>query len=57
MTSETQLRVVDAVGREVLEKTLPQTKGSNSTTLSTQNIPKGLYYIQIDHSKAKLVVQ
>jgi hypothetical protein len=57
MTSETQLRVVDAVGREVLQKTLPQTKGSNSTTLSTQNIPKGLYYIQIDHSKAKLVVQ
>ncbi|MCZ2477337.1 alpha-amylase family glycosyl hydrolase [Aquirufa antheringensis] len=57
MTSETQLRVVDAVGREVLQKTLPQTKGSNSTTLSTQNIPKGLYYIQIDHSKAKLLKQ
>ena len=56
-TSETLLRVVDAAGREVLQRTLPQTKGSNSTTLSTQNIPKGLYYIQIDHSKAKLLKQ
>lgn len=57
MTSETLLRVVDAAGREVLQKTLPQTKGSNATTLSTQNIPKGLYFIQINNSKAKLVVQ
>jgi 1,4-alpha-glucan branching enzyme len=57
MTSETLLRVVDAAGREVLQKTLPQTKGPNATTLSTQNIPKGLYFIQINNSKAKLVVQ
>jgi glycosidase len=56
MTSDTLLRVVDAAGREVLQKTLPQTKGVNSTTLSTQNIPKGLYFIQINNSKAKLVV-
>jgi hypothetical protein len=56
MTSETLLRVVDAAGREVQQKTLPQTKGVNSTTLSTQNIPKGLYFIQINNSKAKLVV-
>lgn len=57
VTSETLLRVVDAAGREVLQKTLPQTKGSNATTLSTQNIPKGLYFIQINNNKAKLVVQ
>ena len=57
MTSETLLRVVDAAGREVLQKTLPQMKGPNATTLSTQNIPKGLYFIQINNSKAKLVVQ
>ena len=57
VTSETLLRVVDAAGREVLQRTLPQTKGSNATTLSTQNIPKGLYFIQINNSKAKLVVQ
>ncbi|MFD3292209.1 alpha-amylase family glycosyl hydrolase [Aquirufa sp. KTFRIE-69F] len=57
MTSETLLRVVDVAGREVLQKTLPQTKGSNATILSTQNIPKGLYFIQLNNSKAKLVVQ
>jgi hypothetical protein len=57
MTSETSLRVMDSAGREVLQKTLPQTKGINSTTLSTQNIPKGLYFIQLNNSKAKLVVQ
>jgi hypothetical protein len=56
MTSETLLRVVDVAGREVQQKTLLQTKGVNSTTLSTQNIPKGLYFIQINNSKAKLVV-
>ncbi|MHA8093401.1 alpha-amylase family glycosyl hydrolase [Aquirufa lenticrescens] len=57
MTTETSLRVIDSAGREVLQKTLPQTKGINSTTLSTQNIPKGLYFIQLNNSKAKLVVQ
>ena len=57
MTTETSLRVVDAAGREVLQKTLPQTKGMNSTTLSTQNIPKGLNFIQLNNSKAKLVIQ
>jgi pullulanase/glycogen debranching enzyme len=57
IANETVLRVVDAAGREVLQKTLPQTKGMNSTTLSTQNIPKGLYFIQLNNSKAKLVVQ
>ncbi|MFA9199531.1 MAG: alpha-amylase family glycosyl hydrolase, partial [Aquirufa sp.] len=57
MTSETLLRVVDTAGREVLQKTFPQSKGINSTTLSTQNIPKGLYFIQLNNSKAKLVVQ
>lgn len=57
MTTETSLRVMDSAGREVLQKTLPQTKGINSTTLSTQNIPKGLYFIQLNNSKAKLVVQ
>jgi hypothetical protein len=57
MATETTLRVLDVAGREVLQKTLPQTKGMNSTTVSTQNIPKGLYFIQLNNSKAKLVVQ
>jgi hypothetical protein len=57
IANETVLRVVDAAGREVLQKTLPQTKGMNSTTLSTQNIPKGLNFIQLNNSKAKLVIQ
>jgi hypothetical protein len=57
IANETILRVVDAAGREVLQKTLPQTKGMNSTTLSTQNIPKGLNFIQLNNSKAKLVIQ
>ncbi len=57
MTTETSLRVMDSAGREVLQKTLPQTKGMNSTTLSTQNIPKGLNFIQLNNSKAKLVIQ
>ncbi|MFM7015087.1 MAG: T9SS type A sorting domain-containing protein, partial [Bacteroidota bacterium] len=57
MATETTLRVLDVAGREVLQKTLPQTKGMNSTTVSTQSIPKGLYFIQLNNSKAKLVVQ
>jgi len=57
MANETILRVVDVAGREVLQKTLPQLKGANSTNISTQNLPKGMYFIQLNNSKAKLVVQ
>ncbi|MFD3407189.1 alpha-amylase family glycosyl hydrolase [Aquirufa sp. HETE-83D] len=55
--NETILRFVDAAGREVLQKTLPQTIGPNSTSLSTQNFPKGLYFIELNNTKAKLVIQ
>ena len=57
IANETILRVLDAMGREVMQKNLTQTKGANSTNVSTQNFPKGLYFIQLNNSKAKLVVQ
>ena len=57
IANETILRVLDAMGREVMQKNLTQTKGVNSTNVSTQNFPKGLYFIQLNNSKAKLVVQ
>jgi pullulanase/glycogen debranching enzyme len=57
MATETTLRLVDATGREVLKQTLPQIKGANSTTLSTQNTPKGLYFIQLNTKRAKLLIQ
>ena len=57
IANETILRVLDAMGREVMQKNLTQTKGENSTNVSTQNFPKGLYFIQLNNSKAKLVVQ
>ena len=56
-SNETILRVLDGAGRELFQKTLPQSKGANSTILSTQNIPKGLYFVQLNNSKSKLVVQ
>lgn len=57
IANETILRVLDAMGREVVQKNLTQTKGVNSTNVSTQNFPKGLYFIQLNNSKAKLIVQ
>ncbi len=57
IANETILRVLDAMGREVMQKNLTQTKGANSTNVSTQNFPKGLYFIQLNNSKAKLIVQ
>jgi hypothetical protein len=57
IANETILRVLDALGREVIQKNLTQTKGLNTTILSTQNMPKGLYFIQLNNSKAKLIVQ
>jgi glycosidase len=57
MANETILQVLDGTGREILQKTLSQLKGANSTNLSTQSLPKGLYFIQLNNSKAKLVVQ
>jgi pullulanase/glycogen debranching enzyme len=54
---ETALKMVDAMGREVYQKNLPQIKGVNSTTLSTQNLPKGLYFIQVNTQRKKLLLQ
>jgi Alpha amylase, catalytic domain/Secretion system C-terminal sorting domain len=56
-TGETALKMVDAMGREVYQKNLPQIKGVNSTTLSTQNLPKGLYFIQVNTQRKKLLLQ
>jgi hypothetical protein len=54
---ETSLKCMDALGREVFQKNLPQIKGVNSTTISTQNLPKGLYFIQINSQRKKLLLQ
>ena len=53
---ETSLRCMDAMGREVFQKNLPQIKGINSTTISTQNLPKGLYFIQVNTQRKKLLI-
>jgi hypothetical protein len=53
---ETSLKCMDAMGREVFQKNLPQIKGVNSTTLSTQNLPKGLYFIQLNTQRKKLLL-
>jgi hypothetical protein len=53
---ETSLKCMDAMGREVYQKNLPQIKGVNSTTLSTQNLPKGLYFIQVNTQRKKLLI-
>jgi hypothetical protein len=53
---ETTLKIVDAMGREALQKMLAQNKGANSTTISTQNLTKGVYFLQINNIRAKLVV-
>jgi pullulanase/glycogen debranching enzyme len=56
-TGETALKMVDALGREVFQKNLTQVKGMNFTTLSTQNLPKGLYFIQVNTQRKKLLLQ
>jgi 1,4-alpha-glucan branching enzyme len=53
---ETSLKCMDAMGREVFQKNLPQIKGVNSTTISTQNLPKGLYFIQVNTQRKKLLI-
>jgi pullulanase/glycogen debranching enzyme len=53
---ETSLKCMDAMGREVYQKNLPQIKGVNSTTLSTQNLPKGIYFIQVNTQRKKLLL-
>jgi hypothetical protein len=54
---ETILKLMDAMGREVFQKNLPQTKGLNSTTISVEHMSKGNYFIQINKQNAKLFIQ
>ena len=56
-SGETSLKMVDAMGREVYQKNLTQIKGVNSTTFFTQNLPKGLYFIQVNTQRKKLLLQ
>ena len=57
VAGETMLSFVDAMGREVYQKNVSQTKGLNSTTVSVDNVSKGLYIIQINQQRAKLLIQ
>lgn len=54
---ETTLKFVDAMGREVYQKNMSQTKGLNSTTISVEHMSKGIYFIQINKQRAKLLIQ
>ena len=56
-TGETVLRFVDSAGREILQKNLMQISGKNTHSFTTQNLVKGVYFIQINNIRAKLVVQ
>ena len=57
VAGETQLKFVDAMGREVFQRNILQTKGLNSTTIPVGNMPKGNYFLQINKHRAKLVIQ
>lgn len=57
VAGETLLRLVDAMGREVFQKNVTQMKGLNSTIFSVENRSKGIYFIQINQQRAKLLVQ
>lgn len=54
---ETTLKFVDVMGREVYQKNVFQTKGLNSTTISVEHMSKGIYFIQINKQRAKLLIQ
>jgi hypothetical protein len=55
-TGETVLHLVDSLGREILQKNLMQSSGKNTHSFTTQNLTKGVYFLQINNIRAKLVV-
>jgi hypothetical protein len=57
VAGETTLKLVDAMGRELYQKNVTQTKGLNSTAISVENMSKGIYFIQINKQRAKLLIQ
>jgi hypothetical protein len=57
VAGETTLKLVDAMGRELYQKNVTQTKGLNSTAISVEPMSKGIYFIQINKQRAKLLIQ
>jgi 1,4-alpha-glucan branching enzyme len=57
VAGETVLLFVDSAGREIGQKKLTQNRGKNTHSFTTQEFRKGVYFIQINNTRAKLVVQ
>jgi hypothetical protein len=57
VAGETVLHFVDSAGREIGQKKLTQNRGKNTYSFTTQEFRKGVYFIQINNTRAKLVVQ
>ena len=53
---EVTLQLVDNAGREVWQQNITQQLGKNTRSLSTANLSKGLYLIQLNHHQAKILV-
>jgi hypothetical protein len=54
---EAALRIMDGSGREIFQKNLAQISGKNAQSFSTQNLHKGLYFIQLNNDRSKLVIK
>ena len=54
---EVTLQLVDNAGREVWQQNITQQLGKNTRSLSTANLSKGLYFIQLNNTKSKLLIQ
>ncbi|MBL7784289.1 MAG: M4 family metallopeptidase [Chitinophagales bacterium] len=48
-SSKTDIRVYDVVGRLVFEEFLWSVVGENNTQINTQQLPNGIYFLQITH--------
>ncbi|HNL07743.1 MAG TPA: T9SS type A sorting domain-containing protein, partial [Chitinophagales bacterium] len=48
-SSKTAIRVYDVVGRLVFEEFLWSVVGENNTQINTQQLPNGIYFLQITH--------
>lgn len=48
-SSKTDIRVYDVIGRLVFEEFLWSVVGENNTQINTQQLPNGIYFLQITH--------
>ena len=55
------LTLVNALGKTVEQRAVQYTQGENFTTLATDNLPQGIYFIRLHNGKAsysqKIIVQ